>query len=52
MQRSAARVLKTLLPILVFLLCLGVSVGYYAVYGRHNLDSDISSEFVLAQLLN
>ena len=52
MQRSAARVLKTLLPILVFLLCLGVSVGYYAAYGRHNLDSDISSEFVLAQLLN
>ena len=52
MQRSAARVLKTLLPILVFLLCLGVSVGYYAAYGQHNLDSDISSEFVLAQLLN
>ena len=38
MQRSAARVLKTLLPILVFLLCLGVSVGYYAAYGQHNLD--------------
>lgn len=52
MQRSAARVFKTLLPILVFALCMSLSVGYYAVYGQHNLDSDISSEFVLAQLLN
>ena len=52
MQRSAGRILKTLLPLLVFLLCLSVSVGYYAVYGQHNLDSDISSEFVLAQLLS
>lgn len=41
-----------LLPILVFIACLAVSVGYYWAYGQHNLDSDISSEFVLAQLLN
>lgn len=51
-MKRALRVLKTLLPILVFALCLSISVGYYAVYGQHNLDSDISSEFVLAQLLN
>jgi len=38
--------------ILICVLCLAISVGAYAVYGRHNLDSDISSEFVLAQLLN
>ncbi|MDO5378722.1 MAG: hypothetical protein Q4G52_10355 [Clostridia bacterium] len=41
-----------LLPILVFIACLAISVGYYWAYGQHNLDSDISSEFVLAQLLN
>ena len=39
-------------PLLVFALCLAVSVGVYWVYGEHNLDSDISSEFLLAQLLN
>lgn len=49
---SLKRALRTLLPVLIFLLCLGVSVGFYAAYGQHNLDSDISSEFVLAQLLN
>ena len=38
--------------ILVCAVCLAISVGTYAVYGQHNLDSDISSEFVLAQLLN
>ena len=38
--------------ILVCAVCLAISVGAYAVYGQHNLDSDISSEFVLAQLLN
>lgn len=51
-MHKAVRALKGMLPVLIFLLCLTVSVGYYAVYGRHNLDSDISSEFVLAQLLN
>jgi len=38
--------------ILICIICLAISVGAYAVYGQHNLDSDISSEFVLAQLLN
>ena len=44
--------LSRLWPLLVFALCLAVSVGVYWVYGEHNLDSDISSEFLLAQLLN
>ena len=44
--------LGAVLAALVLVACLAVSVGYYAAYGRHNLDSDISSEFVLAQLLN
>lgn len=52
MQHKAVRALKAALPALVFLLCLALSVGYFAVYGQHNLDSDMSSEFVLAQLLN
>ena len=41
-----------LLAALVFAACLAVTVGNYAAYGEHNLDSDMSSEFVLAQLLN
>ena len=44
--------LGAVLAALVLVACLAVSVGYYAAYGQHNLDSDISSEFVLAQLLN
>lgn len=43
---------KYVLPVVIFLACLAISVGVYALYGQHNLDSDISSEFVLAQLLN
>lgn len=39
-------------PVLVFIACLAVTVGFYWVYGEHNLDADISSEFVLANLLN
>ena len=52
MKTKLQNVLKAAAPVIVFLLCLSVSMGYYAVYGQHNLDSDISSEFVLAQLLN
>ena len=52
MQHKALRALKAALPVLVFLFCLTLSVGTFAVYGQHNLDSDMSSEFVLAQLLN
>lgn len=49
---SKAKRLGVALSALVFLACMAVSVGFYAAYGQHNLDSDISSEFVLAQLLN
>ena len=35
--------LGAVLAALVLVACLAVSVGYYAAYGRHNLDSDISS---------
>ena len=51
MKRTIKRIIG-LWPLLVCVLCLVISVGTYAVYGQHNLDSDISSEFVLAQLLN
>ncbi|MBQ4608816.1 MAG: hypothetical protein IJB18_04460 [Clostridia bacterium] len=44
--------MKWVLPLIVLAACLAFSVGVYAVYGEHNLDSDISSEMVLAQLLN
>ena len=52
MQQKVVRALKAALPALVLLACLALSVGTFAVYGQHNLDSDMSSEFVLAQLLN
>ncbi len=52
MRKTLLSLAKHLLPLLIFLACLALSVGVYAVYGQHNLDSDISSEFVLAQLLN
>ena len=41
-----------LLAVLVLITCMAVTIGNYAVYGKHNLDSDTCSEFVLAQLLN
>ncbi len=44
--------LKRLLPWLVLAGAIALSVGIFALYGEHNLDSDMSSEFVLAQLLN
>ena len=47
------RRMKNWVPaLLVLLMCMAISVGTYAVYGQYNLDSDIASEFVLAQLLN
>ena len=52
MSLHLKKFLRILLPLLVCAACLAISVGTYAVYGQHNLDSDISSEFVLAQLLN
>jgi len=52
MRWNMRRVVGVCGLILVCAACLAISVGAYAVYGQHNLDSDISSEFVLAQLLN
>lgn len=40
------------LPYIALAAAFLLSVGAYALYGGHNLDSDISSEMVLAQLLN
>lgn len=51
-QMNTVKKLCRCWPVVVCILCLVISVGAYAVYGQHNLDSDISSEFVLAQLLN
>lgn len=52
MQMNGKKLIRWALPALVFAACLALSVGVYALYGQHNLDSDIASEFVLAQLLN
>lgn len=52
MSLHLKKIIRILLPLLVCIACLAISVGTYAVYGQHNLDSDISSEFILAQLLN
>ena len=41
-----------ILPWLVLAAAWLLSVGAYALYGAHNLDADISSEMVLADLLN
>ena len=45
-------IFKWLLPLILFALCFGLSVWTYAQYGQYNLDSDMSSDMVLAQLLN
>ena len=52
MKQSIQKWASRIWPVLVCVICLAISVGTYAAYGMHNLDSDISSEFVLAQLLN
>ncbi len=44
--------IKRILPWLVLACSIALSVGIFALYGQHNLDSDMSSELVLAQLLN
>lgn len=40
------------LPYFVLAAAYAISVGLFALYGEHNLDSDMSSEMVLANLLN
>ena len=52
MKLKIKKILAWFWPLLILGVCLAISVGTYAMYGQHNLDSDISSEFVLAQLLN
>lgn len=52
MKFNVRKAAGTAVLVLICVVCLAISVGNYAVYGQHNLDSDISSEFVLAQLLN
>ncbi|MBQ7487763.1 MAG: hypothetical protein IJT77_09760 [Clostridia bacterium] len=44
--------IKTIVAVLVFILCFSLTVGTYARYGQFNLDSDMSSDMVLADLLN
>lgn len=41
-----------IIPWMVLAVAMLFTVGMYALYGAHNLDSDISSEMVLADLLN
>lgn len=41
-----------LLPWLLLAAAFALSVGYYALYGAHNLNADDSSEMVLANQLN
>lgn len=44
--------LRRALPWAVLALCYLFTVGVFALYGAHNIDSDMSGEMVLAQLLN
>lgn len=43
---------KQALPWIALICAYALSMGYYAAFGMHNLDSDMSSEMVLADLLN
>jgi len=51
-MKSRCEKLYCILPYLVLLGALLFSVGMYAYLGAHNLDSDRSSEMILANLLN
>lgn len=52
MQKKIMSFLKRGLPYLVLLAAYLMSVGIFALYGEHNLDSDMSSEMILASILN
>ena len=52
MKNKAVVKWQRILPWLVLVAALAFSIGIYARSGRHNLDADMSSEMVLAQLLN
>ena len=44
--------MKIILPAVIYLVCLWLVVSTFAQYGQYNLDSDMSSDMVLADLLN
>lgn len=44
--------IRKCLPWLMLAVCYLFTVGVYALYGAHNMDSDVASEMVLADLLN
>ena len=46
------KTMMRLLPWLLLAAAFALSVGYYALYGAHNLNADDSSEMVLAAQLN
>lgn len=52
MKKTAGAKWERILPWLVLAAALAFSIGIYARSGRHNLDADMSSELVLAKLLN
>ena len=52
MKSKAMRFAKKGLPWLVLLAAYLLSVGLFARYGMHNVDSDMASEMILADMLN
>jgi len=52
MKKVGWSMLHKVLPWAVLLAAYLFSVGTFALYGSHNLDADMSSEMVLADLLN
>lgn len=52
MKKAGWKLLYRILPWVILAAAYLFSIGSYALYGQHNLDSDLSSEMVLADLLN
>lgn len=50
--KKVCKHLGWIIPLIVFLVCFGLMISSYAKYGQYNLDSDMSSDMVLADLLN
>lgn len=51
-MKGKKRVLKHALPWMALIAAYAVSLTFYGLYGMHNLDADISSEMILARILN
>ena len=51
-MKKVCKHLGWIIPLIVFLVCFGLMMTSYAKYGQYNLDSDMSSDMVLADLLN